>query len=84
MRSCSVEGSRLKAFLIYQAEVLKEMSEFQGKIITCRAGVCWGVGEGLKVEEIEVAPPQKDEIRVKIVASGVVRKKNKLKKILYH
>ncbi len=49
------------------------MSEFAGKSITCRAAVCWGAGEELKVETVEVAPPQKDEVRIKIVASGVVR-----------
>lgn len=44
-----------------------------GKLIKCRAAVCWGQNEELKIEEIEVAPPQKGEIRVKVVASGLVR-----------
>ena len=29
-----------------------------GKVIKCKAAVCWGAGEPLKVEEVEVAPPQ--------------------------
>lgn len=48
------------------------MSKTEGKVITCKAAVCWGVGEPLKIEEVQVAPPQKDEIRAKVVASGLV------------
>lgn len=48
------------------------MSETEGKSITCKAAVCWAAGEQLKIEEIQVAPPQKNEIRAKVVASGVV------------
>lgn len=40
--------------------------------LTCKAAVCWAAGEPLKIEEIQVAPPQKDEIRAKVVASGLV------------
>ena len=45
---------------------------FGGKIINCRAAVCWGLGEDLKIENIQVDPPKAGEVRVKIVASGVV------------
>lgn len=48
------------------------MSKTEGKSITCRAAVCWAAGEALKIEEIQVAPPQSNEIRAKVVASGVV------------
>lgn len=48
------------------------MTHFEGKTLTCRAAVCWAVNEELKIEEIEVEPPKENEIRAKVVASGVV------------
>lgn len=47
------------------------MSDTQGKPITCRAAVAWEEGKPLSIETIEVAPPKKGEVRIKIVASGV-------------
>lgn len=44
----------------------------EGKVITCRAAVVWGPSEPFKLEEIRVDPPKAGEIRVKIVATGVV------------
>ena len=44
----------------------------EGKVITCRAAVCWGANEELKIEEIQVDPPKQGEVRVKIVATGIV------------
>ena len=46
------------------------MSETAGKVITCKAAVCWGAGEELKIEEVEVAPPQANEVRIKILYTG--------------
>ncbi|TYI86966.1 hypothetical protein E1A91_D04G103800v1 [Gossypium mustelinum] len=37
-----------------------------GQVIRCKAVVAWEAGKPLSVEEIEVAPPQKNEVRVKI------------------
>ncbi len=37
----------------------------------CRAAVAWGPKQPLAIEEIEVAPPRKGEVRIKIVATGV-------------
>ncbi|XP_009348943.1 8-hydroxygeraniol oxidoreductase [Pyrus x bretschneideri] len=37
------------------------------QVITCKAVVCWGVGEAWKVEEIEVEPPKRSEVRVKML-----------------
>ena len=42
-------------------------------IIKCRAAVVWGAGQPFKIEEIEVEPPRANEVRIKIVATGVVR-----------
>jgi S-(hydroxymethyl)glutathione dehydrogenase/alcohol dehydrogenase len=55
------------------------MSNLKDGTIVCKAAVCWAVGEDLKIEEIEVEAPKKDEIRAKIVASGVVSAKKCLK-----
>ncbi|XP_029937597.1 alcohol dehydrogenase 1-like isoform X1 [Myripristis murdjan] len=42
-----------------------------GKVIKCKAAVAWEPDKPLVIEEIEVAPPQANEIRVKIVATGL-------------
>ncbi|XP_028763082.1 alcohol dehydrogenase-like 2 [Neltuma alba] len=39
--------------------------------ITCKGAVCWGIGEGVKVEEIEVEPPKASEVRVKMLCASV-------------
>jgi S-(hydroxymethyl)glutathione dehydrogenase / alcohol dehydrogenase len=36
--------------------------------------VVWGAGEPFKIEEIQVDPPKKGEVRIRIVATGVVSK----------
>ncbi|XP_051796956.1 alcohol dehydrogenase 1-like [Acanthochromis polyacanthus] len=42
-----------------------------GKVIKCKAAVAWEPNKPLVIEEIEVAPPQANEVRIKIVATGV-------------
>ncbi|KAM4724122.1 alcohol dehydrogenase 1 isoform 3-T3 [Anableps anableps] len=42
-----------------------------GKVIKCKAAVAWEYDKPLVIEEVEVAPPQEKEIRIKIVATGV-------------
>lgn len=44
----------------------------EGKVITCRAAVAWAAKEPLKIENIQVGAPKKGEVRVKILATGVV------------
>ena len=36
------------------------------QVIKCRAAVAWKPNAPLVIEEIEVAPPQKHEIRIKV------------------
>ncbi len=36
-----------------------------------RAAIAWGPGQPLSIEEVDVMPPQKGEVRVRIVATGV-------------
>nr|AAH96855.1 Alcohol dehydrogenase 8a [Danio rerio]AAI65868.1 Adh8a protein [Danio rerio] len=42
-----------------------------GKVIKCRAAVAWEPKAPLMMEEIEVAPPQEGEIRIKVIATGL-------------
>lgn len=41
-----------------------------GKVITCKAAVCWGAGEPLKIEDVEVAPPRAHEVRIMVLYTG--------------
>ncbi|KDR83440.1 hypothetical protein GALMADRAFT_85586 [Galerina marginata CBS 339.88] len=47
------------------------MSTTAGKAIKCKAAVCWGAGEPLKLEDIEVAPPKAHEVRIHILYTGI-------------
>ena len=40
-------------------------------MIRSRAAVAWGPGQELQVMEIDVAPPKRGEVLVRIVATGV-------------
>jgi S-(hydroxymethyl)glutathione dehydrogenase/alcohol dehydrogenase len=42
-----------------------------GQAITCKAMVQWEKGADLVEETIQVAPPKKGEVRIKVLASGV-------------
>ncbi|CAK7345735.1 unnamed protein product [Dovyalis caffra] len=41
------------------------------QVITCKAAICWGMGESVKVEEIQVEPPKSYEIRVKMILASL-------------
>ncbi|KAG8855872.1 NAD/NADP dependent alcohol dehydrogenase [Tulasnella sp. 330] len=43
----------------------------EGKTITCKAAVAWAANEPLVIEDVEVAPPKKGEVRVKILYTGI-------------
>ncbi|KAI0285073.1 chaperonin 10-like protein [Russula aff. rugulosa BPL654] len=47
------------------------MSKTEGKVIKCKAAVCWGAGEPLKLEDIEVEPPRAHEVRIQILHTGI-------------
>ncbi|WP_299947744.1 S-(hydroxymethyl)glutathione dehydrogenase/class III alcohol dehydrogenase [uncultured Microbulbifer sp.] len=40
-------------------------------MIYCKAAVAWKAGIPLSIEEIAVMPPQRDEVRVRLMATGV-------------
>ncbi|KAK9944099.1 hypothetical protein M0R45_009683 [Rubus argutus] len=42
-----------------------------GRVIKCRAAVAWEAGKPLVIEEVEVAPPQKHEVRLKILFNAL-------------
>ncbi|MGF1680311.1 S-(hydroxymethyl)glutathione dehydrogenase/class III alcohol dehydrogenase [Photobacterium minamisatsumaniensis] len=39
--------------------------------IKSRAAVAWGAGKPLSMEEVDVMPPQKGEVRIRMIATGV-------------
>lgn len=41
------------------------------KTIKSKAAIAWGPGQPLSIEEVDVMPPLKGEVRVRIVATGV-------------
>ncbi|XP_020527967.1 alcohol dehydrogenase-like 7 isoform X2 [Amborella trichopoda] len=43
----------------------------KGKPIRCKAAVCWNPGEALVIEEIEVAPPEQWEVRIKVICTSL-------------
>ncbi|KAJ6956744.1 hypothetical protein NC652_007720 [Populus alba x Populus x berolinensis] len=43
----------------------------QGQVITCRAAVAWEANKPLVIEEVQVAPPQAGEVRVKILFAAL-------------
>ncbi|KAB1220915.1 Alcohol dehydrogenase 1 [Morella rubra] len=49
------------------------MSNTAGQVIKCKAAVAWEAGKPLVIEEVEVAPPQANEVRVKILFTSLCR-----------
>ncbi|XP_043917291.1 alcohol dehydrogenase class-3 isoform X2 [Protopterus annectens] len=44
---------------------------WRNKVIKCKAAVAWEAGKPLSVEDVEVAPPEAHEVRIKIIATAV-------------
>lgn len=42
-----------------------------GQVIKCKAAVAWEAGKPLSLEDVEVAPPEAHEVRIKVVATAV-------------
>ncbi|KAB0389430.1 hypothetical protein E2I00_009185, partial [Balaenoptera physalus] len=42
-------------------------------VIKCKAAVLWELKKPFSIEEVEVAPPKANEVRIKMVATGVCR-----------
>ncbi|XP_068088009.1 alcohol dehydrogenase 1-like [Hyperolius riggenbachi] len=44
-----------------------------GKVIKCKAAVAWEKSKPLVIEEVEVQPPKANEVRIKMVSTGICR-----------
>ncbi|PKA47736.1 Alcohol dehydrogenase-like 4 [Apostasia shenzhenica] len=42
-----------------------------GRIITCKAAVVWGPGQPFRIEDIEVDPPKRLEVRLRILFTSI-------------
>ncbi|RKP13839.1 alcohol dehydrogenase class 3 [Piptocephalis cylindrospora] len=49
---------------------LFEESSTVGNIVTCKAAVCWEAGVPPVIEQIQVAPPQQGEVRIRMMYSS--------------
>ncbi|XP_057438475.1 alcohol dehydrogenase class-3-like [Lotus japonicus] len=47
------------------------MATTQGQVITCKAAVAWEPNKPLTIEDVQVAPPQAGEVRVKILYTAL-------------
>ncbi|KAK3411468.1 hypothetical protein EUGRSUZ_I00224 [Eucalyptus grandis] len=47
------------------------MASTAGQVIRCKAAVAWEAGKPLVMEEVEVAPPQAMEVRIKILFTSL-------------
>ncbi|KAG0145071.1 hypothetical protein CROQUDRAFT_659150 [Cronartium quercuum f. sp. fusiforme G11] len=47
------------------------MSSTANQIIKCKAAIAWEAGKPLSIEDVEVDPPRKDEVRIKILFTGL-------------
>ncbi|KAK9271117.1 hypothetical protein L1049_026706 [Liquidambar formosana] len=47
------------------------MSSTAGQVIRCKAAVAWEAGKPLVIEEVEVAPPQAKEVRLRILYTSL-------------
>ncbi|KAG5614616.1 hypothetical protein H5410_014440 [Solanum commersonii] len=47
------------------------MESSNRKVITCKAAVVWKEGEMLKIEEIQVHPPNSNEVRIKMLFASL-------------
>eukprot|EP00924_Labyrinthula_sp_SR-Ha-C_P007025 augustus_masked-scaffold_8-processed-gene-7.12-mRNA-1 protein AED:0.01 eAED:0.01 QI:0/-1/0/1/-1/1/1/0/402 len=50
-----------------------------GKNILCQAAVCWKYGSDLEVVDIEVTPPQENEVRIRIIATSLCQSDESLR-----
>ncbi|KAJ6397791.1 hypothetical protein OIU77_018742 [Salix suchowensis] len=45
--------------------------KWKARVIRCKAAVAWEAGKPLMIEEVEVAPPQAMEVRLKILFTSL-------------
>ncbi|VDP02213.1 unnamed protein product [Heligmosomoides polygyrus] len=64
-------GRAFKVVSIQPIDMFPQTPHIEWVVITCKAAVAWEAKKSLSVEDIEVAPPQAHEVRVKILHSAV-------------
>ncbi|KAI5587646.1 hypothetical protein BDE02_05G047900 [Populus trichocarpa] len=52
-------------------QVMRRMASTAGQVIRCKAAVAWEAGKPLVIEEVEVAPPQAMEVRLRILFTSL-------------
>ncbi|KAK9270896.1 hypothetical protein L1049_026482 [Liquidambar formosana] len=57
--------------LLALREAAAKMSSTAGQVICCKAAVAWEAGKPLVIEQVEVAPPQANEVRLKILFTSL-------------
>lgn len=50
---------------------MESTQDTAGKVIKCKAAVAWEANKPMEVVEIEVAPPKKGEVRVKVISNAL-------------
>ncbi|KAL9356369.1 hypothetical protein Peur_049622 [Populus x canadensis] len=50
---------------------MRRMASTAGQVIRCKAAVAWEAGKPLVIEEVEVAPPQAMEVRLRILFTSL-------------
>ncbi|CAI9754403.1 unnamed protein product [Fraxinus pennsylvanica] len=57
--------------IVVQYTTKGKLSSTAGQVIRCKAAVSWEAGKPLVIEEVDVAPPQKMEVRLKILFTSL-------------
>jgi S-(hydroxymethyl)glutathione dehydrogenase/alcohol dehydrogenase len=69
LAACGLAVNPYNGFCLKHSPALGENNMLQS--IKTRAAVAWGPGQPLSIEEVDLMPPQKGEVLVRIVATGV-------------
>ncbi|MFS7913482.1 putative alcohol dehydrogenase [Helianthus anomalus] len=54
-----------------QMDAKEETNVHSGKEIKCIAAVAWGPGQPFSIHQIRVKPPQKFDVRIKIIFTSI-------------
>ncbi|PHU19991.1 Alcohol dehydrogenase 1 [Capsicum chinense] len=63
--------SSRKHIILIQVNIYQTTMSTAGQVIRCKAAVAWEAGKPLVIEEVDVAPPQQHEVRLKILYTSL-------------
>ncbi|KAM3238227.1 Alcohol dehydrogenase 1 [Capsicum annuum] len=63
--------SSRKHIILIQVNIYQTAMSTAGQVIRCKAAVAWEAGKPLVIEEVDVAPPQQHEVRLKILYTSL-------------